>query len=969
MADDVPCGCECEKFELEQFPGVYGGTYPPFSVDGDVFSASATVDASSSVTLRVNGILPTPVNAVASWVPAYDMKQAISGNNSVSIQGASKTLIRVGTRIPLRFDACAVNQPLLKDLLLTASAECSAKASPQFNAEYGSYVPTPMNFYKAGQNWPFESQLSSWLTGIYAKTPPDGVYGNDAAVFEIYRDGTLVAEFESPSVTDAALRFDGWREPGPFQLYPAVAGWWDGYTNEYGIANNLWETALVSGNVNNGDGSFLRPLGITSRPQDPWAARITALIDGCVVIKWSDAPLSRILVSAGQQIDIQNYNAFFTFFDGYYKFSTFGSLSLYLVPALDRHPFPQSVKDECSQEGSYLVVAKHSGSATSEMLASRGYGSRQPTPLVSYGSFVILNTKWAFATGLPSDRFSDEEIESVDSAIHRENPFKERAAGIGNDVAGNGPLFSGSLPQPVTHQFAGRRGARSAFVKPAPFGGEESLVYDAPLTKIAIRFNRPVVGLTASMFTVTGHTPPNGEQASLQVQSVSLADGVGYLYDVTIASSGQVPNSMWIIKFTPTGEVGLNLPRFSRQEFANRQSFPASGRPDSLYIDKATGSHYLWEGGALQYRQVENASEPELGGTVLAARFMWCLAKDKSIGRYWIDTFPDGNPFDGAQDRVVIPRASASVTVTPQSRPEGDMSLTLLTDVADIIDSSSSKRSTLSDQGLTDFIPMLPASSTTPTDQRFSYFGVPTTIHPAAPRWIGECASPSEVQRHASLIFSGQEISTFTVENLELHIPSGFVLHPSFLPPIPNSFVVVGGLIAGPDTTRVPVSVSATSDGMSQNFWKGSGGGTTLLSADGRVETSIDSVTVVISANRGRLTYREMQTTTVTELVLTVHAWCAGSFRWRMFGNEPGSFGEWLGSKEFETPALIADIIVPPDRETMPEVEDPEGEDPEGEEVWEAFGSLEDTQGRIWTITKGSEAATPGDESEPPDVP
>jgi hypothetical protein len=807
MASQRPCECECERFELNPVPGVYGGDYPPFSVDGDVFAASATVDASSSMALRITGLLDAPIACVASWTQSFDMMQALNASSSVSVNGASKKLIRVGKRIPLRFDACAV----AANLLLTGSAECSAKMNASFfDATHGGIWPIALNFYKDGEHWPNQNQLSSWLSDIYSKTPPDGVWGNVASQFEIYRDGVLIESFSST------------------------------------LVNQEGKTVV---NV---------------------------------------------------------------------------------------HPFPPGVKAKCEQEGSYLVVAKHLSAAPSgpNTVASypTGIGPGGLTPLVSYGSFVVLNTKFAFARTLQNDYFATQAI-GVPATDFRENPFKEQFGAAGsapeNDIAGNEPLFAGPLPQATFHAppANGKSGARSAFLRPMPFGAEDSLVLDYPLEKITIRFDRPVVGVTAAMFSVAGYVPPNGSAATIQVLSVSPLDSQGYGYEVVISTQGQVPNSMWIITFTPNQSVGVAIPKFQVREFPSRQSFPAAGVIAALYVDKSTGDRYAYEyvtGDSGQYVIIENPEETEYGTTVLAARFMWCRAKDKSIGRFWINTLADGNPLQPAQDRVLIPRASASTTVTPPDSPLGDMSLTLLTNVREVIDPSSSKRSTLSDQGRTDFLPRLPGSSTTPTDGRFSYFGIPTTIHPAAPRWIGECQSPSETQRHASLIFTGDDIGSFNVTIPQgFDVPSGFRFFFPWQLPNPKALVDASdslnpSFLAGPATAMPQaLSVALTSSEMSQNFWakQNHSASLTRLSQGDRVETTIESVTVVMAANRGRLTYREMHTTTVTELVLSLFVLCSGTFRWRKFTDNNGTLGPWLGTRSFTSDIGVADIIVPPDRE------------------------------------------------------
>jgi len=808
MASQRPCECECERFELNPVPGVYGGDYPPFSVDGDVFAASATVDASSSMALRITGLLDAPIACVASWTQSFDMIQALNASSSVSVNGASKKLIRVGKRIPLRFDACAV----AANLLLTGSAECSAKMNASFfDATHGGIWPIALNFYKDGEHWPNRNQLSSWLSDIYSKTPPDGVWGNAASQFEIYRDGVLIESFSSNLVNQ------------------------DGKTD------------------------------------------------------------------------------------------------------INVHPFPPGVKAKCEQEGSYLVVAKHLSAAPSgpNTVASypTGIGPGGLTPLVSYGSFVILNTKFAFARTLQNDYFATQ-VMGVSATDFRENPFKEQIGAVGNapgnDIAGNEPLFAGPLPQATfrTPPNTGKSGARSAFLRPMPFGAEDSLVLDYPLEKITIRFDRPVVGVTASMFSVTGYVPPSGASATIPVVSVSPLDSHGYGYEVVIGTQGQVSNSMWIITFTPSQAVGVMTQKFQVREFPSRQSFPANGAIAVLYVDKSTGDKYTWEwldvNNPGQYVITANPEQPEYGTTVLAARFMWCRAKDKSIGRLWINTLADGNPLQPAQDRVLIPRASASTTVTPPDSPLGDMSLTLLTNVREVIDPSSSKRSTLSDQGRTDFLPRLPGSSTTPTDGRFSYFGVPTTIHPAAPLWIGECQSPSETQRHASLIFTEDDIASFNVTIPQgFGVPRGFRFFFPWQLPNPKALVDASdslnpGFLAGP-ATAMPQALSVTlaSSGMSQNFWakQNHSVSLTILSQDDRVETAVTAVTVVMAANRGRLTYREMNTTTVTELVLNLFVYWSGTFRWRRFTDSNGTLGPWLGTRSFTSDIGVSDIIVPPDRE------------------------------------------------------
>lgn len=941
----------------------------------------AATGPEGSVSLSVSGLVGSRVVASASRAvdPQWQFSRSTQ-TTTLKLDDKSQNVISENNSISIRLDSCTIGDA--GDVLLTASAACpvgvDVSAVPMSLADLAS-VGAGFKAYAGGPD-------SSEVEGLYWDRPPEVILGNRASSFSIYRDGSLVTSFTEPDTDKSTL-----------SVTAASGG-----------------GAVTIGNQN---GTCDDPIAIERTGEDTsWSLSVTPAVSGTIVAVYrtfeasSGATISRGVLRYSSQagtpvtVAVPEKKEHFSDDDppagglpiAPQRRIVAEIVRLYSMPDMGVHRLSQEVIEACSPEGSYLVVAKHEGSYTTEMASDRdssGFvGStlmRHPTPLVNYASFCVLSTNYAYAMKLEDDRWQGESEKYSDSdgtwPCDRENPFPHRVfvttAGPTTPYLYPSPdvqllpvpvypLTTAGVPTATVHPVpsSGKRGARARFVVRENGAEPFRLIRDRPLVQVPLNFDKPVTGITADMVTVAGYVPPDGEPDTVAVEQLRRVTGSLQQYIVTLAAQKQVANSMWTVTFTPGNSIGVLSTSVQIRQFANQAAFPAEGEAGVVYLDDSTGDDYVWS--LTGYRRPGGADCDEWGTTKLAARYMWALGRDKSIGRFCADTKTDA-------DRTMPSRASLSKTFTVTAAPTGPETIVSATGGVTVAVQSNGLlsapvyplRSDLmparvgpGTDNLCAFLPQMPPSHATGPTGPFSYFGVPTTIHPAPPRWLGECCSPSVHQRHASLLFRADDVSGWSVTLPDfLILPNGFIVNAT--EEASRVVLVSRWLGLGRKTFAVQPKIDVSgqqftlqSNGTPQNFWNfnGSMSGTNVedYRHDGfpilqdyshagysyvQSETQFQQARVGLCASRGRLTYRALRTTTVTELVLNVSIQVSGRWRYRERApnGDPLPWDSWQAWKNFSAPAWTYSLIVPPSLE-------------------EAFGQLEDRESRMWTLTPSS---------------
>lgn len=251
------------------------------------------------------------------------------------------------------------------------------------------------------------------------------------------------------------------------------------------------------------------------------------------------------------------------------------------------------------------------------------------------------------------------------------------------------------------------------------------LLYNSPVLSFVVRFDKPVVGLTASNIEVRGRTAQNWnndvliQSGSIQVQRIS---GQEWLVDLSSAQGDQVANSVWYatVKF-------------------DDESVTVEGDDEDVCR--------------------------------LAARSMWAVMPEQKVMKP-IDCTVEGAVLGG------VSSVSGQINSDP-SRVYKD--ITLSSSIEMYVPPSAGDFT--ADKTRKTFIPNVPSSASSVAAGAHSYFDLPTTIYPSPPALVEACAAPSSPQKHSSVICSDNEITNISVTVPWFYgttIDGGTVSHPAF---------------------------------------------------------------------------------------------------------------------------------------------------------------------------------------------
>ena len=587
---------------------------------------------------------------------------------------------------------------------------------------------------------------------------------------------------------------------------------------------------------------------------------------------------------------------------------------IFLLPSnKNRMVLSESDRSLMAAQGSYLIVADHDETCEFAKQQFTPASSSIANPLRSFASFVVLTERPAVAFGGVRDFYSDSPLNTLQlpgflvSAISGENLDQgslltktETTDGNKTNVTETVTVrdLATNLPfAPVVREYTIHEndnpdgiGAVATFLPNWEEAFEEykSLVFQRPIPYLDLLFDRPVSGVTAEMFSIVGHLPPEGEEVTLEPVAVARHGGWLNRYRITLPTEEQDFNTQWLIVFSPTTAVGVWAGDMRAEEFETKDDFPTPGLDKFVYIDKSDGKEYLSEGEA--YDEVESSDYEEAGATRLKARFAWVIGKDKSIGRQLINTQSDTNR--------ILNAVSSLTTTTTFNPPPGGPDPTMLsrvrtTENMGLTPAAGQFRQTLPLIGRETFVPRLPTSADTHTGPApMSYFGLTTTIHPAPPAAVSICSVPGEAQKHSSLLYGSGDLRaiTFSVVDAFGDAMSGLTI---------AGFEVFDAILGGSvgvidfdwseKTTDYSITCEAELDGgaISQNAWTAedaadltaiSGtllvdpalGDDYLFNFDPPIVCSVKNIEMVVVASRSRLTYPSLMTTTLGQLVLTV---------------------------------------------------------------------------------------------------
>lgn len=477
------------------------------------------------------------------------------------------------------------------------------------------------------------------------------------------------------------------------------------------------------------------------------------------------------------------------------------------------------------EQGSYFIVAEYdeSGELAADNSTLRGGSTqRAAQQLYNFLSFVVLTEKPAVAVRQAADVFRGDngntETVTVNTVeAHYEDPWpvaktvnlametvKDSAGNVAFSVA---PVVHTEHKRPTDERY----GATPEFVPPDP---SQPLVSQYPLPYVDLVFDRPVSGVNPAMLSIVRQSPPDGSEDSYTATIHPLSETQ---YRVILPVSAQSSNTQWKIAFAPDDSI------------------------------------IMWPNGVKDepYEGVEE------GTTKLAARFMWAIGKDKSIGRFVVNTDPDGFP------RWLQKQITQTTTLAPEE-PTGTKYTSRIASSQDLIlpARAGQFRAALPAVGDETFIPRMPVSPDENDDGAYgvAYFGMSTTIYPTARRSICECAAPAEGQIHASLLFGDADLGTITVT---LKTAWSRMLSTASIGDVEFSKKLVGHAMACGSTE--------SGQGLPQNMWVCDQSASLSQTHKYQSTTTTRTITrlrTVLTAIRGWQGYPDMATSTVTQACL-----------------------------------------------------------------------------------------------------
>ena len=585
--------------------------------------------------------------------------------------------------------------------------------------------------------------------------------GNEATTLRVYRDGQLVGTINkqdeqlSLSVSSTS---SGVQVSGSGSYADPITG-----TVDFSTVNQGRQLTLVPSHS-----GVLRIRAVLSRY---FGLRVSGAIydrfGGTLRQSFKDAsPFDEhYAVQAGQPFSVIFQNDY----DNANAFSQQIITSIALTPhGVGTLLLSNDEKQLFSQQGSYYVVweCNDVGFKALDNSTYRSFTVSAPTvksiqQLNGFVSFVVVTEKPAVAVR----QINDEMFGSFDRLIteqssveaHLEDPapvVKEVLPGQPVvDAAGNAAFL---VETPQYNVWAappdGRVGAKSHFAMPE---ASHSLIYERPLAALRLTFDKPVAGVSPGMFSLVKASPPNGQQQQFSVglrRASSLQE-----FDVLLPATEQTFNSQWKIVFTPSVAVAVISGSPQLYAAAGAESFPEQGSEGVVYHDSAQGVDYVWDG--LAYRTLQQDDIAEIGTTKRAARFMWAIGKDKSVGRFLRNTSTE--PARWMQKQITLTqtlRLNDGISSPPRSRIAASRDF--------LIPASGGRfRTALPLVGKETFAPRMPTNPDANQDGGtvVSYFGMSTTIYPAEPKEICEWFAPSSAQQHGALLLGNPTANSISV--------------------------------------------------------------------------------------------------------------------------------------------------------------------------------------------------------------
>lgn len=746
---------------------------------------------------------------------------------------------------------------------------------------------------------------TSQAIGGFTNSAPVSFRGNECSTLTVYRDGDLVGTIEqqasglslakSALSANVSLSGDG-TAASPFAGFIS-----DSKTFEAGPGNQSFTLTASGAGLMRLRAKLGRWQSITTSVVATFTNDRSAENGGSIIDRYYTVTAKQaITVTVGTSSPQMDTGVGFAPYDLSTELGP-----IFIIPSLfGRFELTETQKALFSNQGSYLVIGSHGEPGelardNSTLRLSRDYTSiysaKAAQPLHCFTSLVVLTEPPSVAVRQSNDIYFTGSTRTVSLSfgeVHFENPYPQILSNRSLsapivDVAGNA-AFSVSPVTYTVHEIPSdeKRGASSSFI---PFAGTASLIFQESIGWIDLVFDRPVSGVNAGMVSIVRQSPPSGASQTFSPVEFARRNGEMSAYRITLPT--QDFNTQWKITFAPTTAVGTWPAGTRLESYSSQDAFPPLGIAGIVYEDESSGSEYVWDDVTEAYRVTQSTDYEEHGTTRLAARFMWAIGKDKSIGRYVDDTTCTAPAWVTKRASLTSTMSASTVSASVPIDRKAKSRIASSNDMW-LPPKAGQFRASLPAVGLETFVPRMPydQDSHTETDA-VSYYGLTTTIYPAAPSRICECAAPSEAQIHASLMFGEQTISAITAKLKKagaeffwggLNFPYVFNLIPG---PSPDNTPSLKYSTPVPFTERVvdySMRCPSSSSSLPQNMWFGSFSPnlattkslyTNLLNIGkfiGTVVATINTIDCRIEAFRGFQTYTEKQTTTASQLRLSL---------------------------------------------------------------------------------------------------
>lgn len=616
--------------------------------------------------------------------------------------------------------------------------------------------------------WPSITHFPAVINNSgFRNTPPSGFSGNLSNLFRVYRDGKLVRE---ASKLDQQMSLDG-----QLKHVGVLAGQGPNSTNT--------KEFVSDGNIR-----VRYNLQASSEPRYDYGVLLVVATNGATTeVARSSGPLAfsavggEIELRPGEKLRLQ-----------YVKDATVDSGEDNVSYRLDvigprKTTFDWGWGQDLSEDGSYLVVAKHDES-------NPYYGSGEVHPRYSFTSFVLDRVPPVMAVEQWNDLFVGDPTKSnpglvVDGSLI----FRGPRYTFGNDttiVAVSEPTLNGGFDvAPLAVSIAPGEYVRTFYsgyldrsrnemqhtpslttvVHPIPANGklganatilsEHGIVLPlntpTPYQRLRLRFSENVRGVVSGHVVLVGKkaSDPNAIAGTL---TVDRAPKTHREYFVTLDAEQQEPSTQWTMTFQPdedgpyavSDDVGFRY-------FDQRSDFPEVGEDSIIYVNegKDEDNEFHWTGSGYELLPVDETPQENeatsLGRCRLAAR------------RQWIIPAPPLELIDTSHSDVVIGgTVSESVVVWDKPGMSRDS----------VIESVSTQSpGHLGEYSQAENSPIYIQMPATPDDntggvEPVTNFGLSTTIYPSTPMSLTQCVSPAEQQPHSSVVYGNSNITSLRIK-------------------------------------------------------------------------------------------------------------------------------------------------------------------------------------------------------------